>query len=600
MFKNMKLKKSLLLGYGVVIFVSLVIIVASIVMMLNIRGEYDLLMDEDAEANQDILYCRICALIPGRNIRDSLLIPDSEANAGLISTAEQYLDELELSLKNLEAHFPYQLEKDLLNDYLDAARAWAANAPKIIELYEKYRSTGNESYLREAENFIYETDTPMQTEMGNAADALDAYLVQGMADERARIESMITATIVVMIVAVVVSLIFIIAFAFALVKSITGPTEQVHKALVGFSEGKLDIPVDFESNNELGEMCKALRASQDILGSVIGDTGYLLKEMASGNFNVKSRARDKYVGALSDLLQSVRVINSQLSDTLGQITQSTEQVAAGADQVSTGAQALAQGATEQASSVQELSATISEISNESVIMADTAREARDGVLKTGEKVVEANDCVTVLNNAMNGILTSSSEIAKIIAVIENIAFQTNILALNAAVEAARAGNAGKGFAVVADEVRNLASKSDEAAKSTKTLIDTSIKSVEEGANAVEQVTQVLTVLGDLSKTVVEQVDKVANIVEHQSTSMSQVTEGIDQISSVVQNNSATSEQSAAASEELSSQAALIKSLMQQFTLTEKSSSEYHTGAKAHSSNGGHEVSFEGSYSESKY
>lgn len=596
MFKNMKVKKSLLLGFGVVIIVSLAIIVTSIFMMLNIRNEYELLMEEDVEANQDILYCRICALIPGRNIRDSLLIPDSEANEGLISTAEFFLDELEQSLVNLEDHFPYQLEKDLLYEYQESARAWAANAPQIIALYENYRDTGNENSLREAEDFIYEVDTPMQTEMANKAEALDEYLVQGMADERARIEKVIMTTITVMTVAVVVAFVFIIAFAFALIRSITGPTTQVHKALVGFSEGKLDIPVEFEGKNELGEMCGALRSSQDILGSVIGDTGYLLKEMAAGNFDVKSGASDKYVGALSGLLQSVRGINRQLSDTLGQITQSSEQVAAGADQVSTGAQALAQGATEQASSVQELSATISEISNESITIADAARDARDGVVKTGEKVVEANNCVTVLNEAMNGILNSSSEIAKIIAVIENIAFQTNILALNAAVEAARAGTAGKGFAVVADEVRNLASKSDEAAKSTKDLIDTSIQSVEAGANAVEQVTGVLTSLGELSKGVVTQVEKVATIVEHQSAAMAQVTEGIDQISSVVQTNSATSEQSAAASEELSSQATLIKSLMQQFKLTDNISSGYNDEPIALLSDGGHV----GGFSKSKY
>lgn len=156
----------------------------------------------------------------------------------------------------------------------------------------------------------------------------------------------------------------------------TGPTEEVRNALVGFSEGNMDIPVTFKSKNELGDMCEALRTSQHVLKEVIADECYLLEEMANGNFDVHSKNVDMYVGVLQSVLKSVSVINGNLSDTLSQIGVSAEQVSAGSEQVSNGAQALAQGATEQASAVQELSATISDL-DQKAQESETARVAKE-------------------------------------------------------------------------------------------------------------------------------------------------------------------------------------------------------------------------------
>ncbi len=167
---------------------------------------------------------------------------------------------------------------------------------------------------------------------------------------------------------------------------------------------------------------------------------------------------------------------------------------------------------------------------------------------------------------MGKISSASTEISKIIDTIENIAFQTNILALNAAVEAARAGSAGKGFAVVADEVRNLASKSDEAAKATKELIEGSIAAVVEGGQVVNQITKSLDKTNSISENVTIKVDAVVKAVESQTTAISQVTEGIDQITSVIQTTSATSEQSAATAQDLSNQSLLMNNLVRKFQL----------------------------------
>ena len=171
-----------------------------------------------------------------------------------------------------------------------------------------------------------------------------------------------------------------------------------------------------------------------------------------------------------------------------------------------------------------------------------------------------------LMGAMKAIEEKSVEISKVIKTIEDIAFQTNILALNAAVEAARAGSAGKGFAVVADEVRNLATKSQEASASTASLIEETVKAVNEGSRLSVETDEALKEVVIRAQKVMDAVTRISQATDAQSHDVAQVSTGIDQISSVVQTNSATAEQSAAASEELSGQANLLKELIGRFTL----------------------------------
>lgn len=246
--------------------------------------------------------------------------------------------------------------------------------------------------------------------------------------------------------------------------------------------------------------------------------------------------------------------NRELQQIAGEIGEGSRQVAGAAQQVSGSSQALAQGSSEQAASLEETSASTEEINSMTQKNAENARHAATETEKADQLLKETDHKLTQMIDSMREINSSSEKISKIIRVIDEIAFQTNILALNAAVEAARAGEAGMGFAVVADEVRNLSQRCAQAAKDTSDLIEESIVRSNEGKTRLDEVANCVTRVFDNATRIKELANEVHVGSQEQARGIDQISRSVAQMQQVTQSTAASAEESASAGEEMSAQA----------------------------------------------
>lgn len=360
------------------------------------------------------------------------------------------------------------------------------------------------------------------------------------------------------------ALVCLISLIYYVITRAVNPIVAISKSSSVMQEGRLNLELDYRSQNELGRLADILRDSLATINGYVSDINRIMGEMSNGNFDVSTS--EEYIGDFASIQASIESLTTTLSMAMGQINQSEIRISGNAEQLSSSAQSLAQGATEQASAVQELYATLDGVSRSAQSNVQTATEAQERARLTGEQVAQSEQKMEQMVSAMEDVSTSSEQIGQIITTIQNIAFQTNILALNAAVEAARAGEAGKGFAVVADEVRRLAAQSDEAAAATTELIDNCVAAASRGSGIVAEVSAALEETMELVSRSNEDIGVIADAVRGEAESIAQVTEGIGQISAVVQTNSASSEESAAVSSELFAQAKNLREQTSRFRL----------------------------------
>jgi methyl-accepting chemotaxis protein len=320
------------------------------------------------------------------------------------------------------------------------------------------------------------------------------------------------------------------------------------------------VPLFEETQNRVDKLVEYNRTSATASADAAAGQATTAK---SWNWSVSLGAI--FCGAVLALF-IVRSINRVLRQTVMELNEGAGQVASAASQISSSSQSLAQGASEQAASLAETSASGEQINSMARKSAENSQAANALVMHSQEKYAETNASLESMITAMGDIKESSDKVAKIIKVIDEIAFQTNILALNAAVEAARAGEAGMGFAVVADEVRNLAQRCAQAAKDTASLIEESIARSNDGKVKVDHVAVAIRAITEESVKIKTLVDEVTLGSQHQTRDIEQIAKALTQMEQVTQQSAANAEESAAASEELTEQASTLMQVAHQLAM----------------------------------
>ena len=371
----------------------------------------------------------------------------------------------------------------------------------------------------------------------------------------------------IMIAIVVLGIVIAISAGIVIANMIATPITHMRTLMeqVG-NTGQLEVQPELQANLE-----KSLNGNDEIGQSIeamismfmrLLDIKNALVTVAQGDLTgeISSLGREDALG------ESLISMQENLNRLFGEINYAASHMTIGSKQIADGAQSLAQGTTEQAASVQELSSSINEIAQQTKENAQLATQAAELSSDIRSNAERGSGQMNHMMDAVREINEASQSIGRVIKVIDDIAFQTNILALNAAVEAARAGQAGKGFAVVAEEVRALAAKSAEAAQDTGNLIENSIAKAELGVKIAGETAASLSEIVSGINESTEIVNNIAIYSEQQSSAIEQVNIGISQVAMVVQQNSATAEESAAASEEMNGQADMLGNLMAQFKL----------------------------------
>jgi methyl-accepting chemotaxis protein len=551
-FYNLKISVKLILGFIVVAIIAGIVGVVGIVEINKINS-----LAEDMYSRHTVNLSQLVPITESYQMtrvgfRDLVIQQDEES---MNHTVELINENYEIVLDTLGEFGKLikdpRVKKEHENLTSILTNEFVTYKDKVIQL-----ATGNQN--NEAYNIVFTEGVEINNKVTSAIEGLTSLKIELSAEASKTNKATADTADLIMVILIIAGMIISVVLGICISNIIGRPIKKLAETADKIALGDVNVSVEATTRDEIGN----LMASFSHMIENIRSQALTAEKIAAGDLTI-----DVSIKSEDDLLgKKLRELVVKNNEVLSSITAASEQVSEGAKQISDSSISLAQGATEQASSIEQLTASIEEISAQIKRNAEYANEANELTEASKREVKQGNEQMKEMLKAMLDINDSSQNISKVIKVIDDISFQTNMLALNAAVEAARAGQHGRGFAVVAEQVRNLAERSANAAKETTDMIESSIRKAEGGTKLANETASALTRILEGAEKVATLVSDIAVSSNEQASGIAQINLGVMQVSQVVQTNSATSEETAAASEELASQAELLKNQVGRFKL----------------------------------
>ncbi|MBR5577919.1 MAG: MCP four helix bundle domain-containing protein [Lachnospiraceae bacterium] len=568
LFRNLPIGKKLFYSFGTIIISTFVLIVILLIGMKTIEGRLVKLYEGptmNISYSSSLYYPQVDiqralnrVMAEGLGRLDEMypqLEATTEKNAAIMDEAYAKLKENLLTAEDKE-----RLENInvMLNETVRVYRQETMALLKAKD-FEAAREFNNE-YHKPAVDELKVMIEDLEASIMDTADSYKESAVQ-----------LAIGLIIIGIILLIIITWIAVRLAAVVIKVLLEPVKQIEKAAEQLRVGDLSHAdeLDYESEDELGNLAKVMRESITILNGYVQEICENFEKVAKGDLTRNFDEITDFLGDFSNIKTSFVVILREFNETLNEIRQVSSQVDTGSDEVAGAANDLASGTGEQASAVEELTATIETVSSMADKAAKDARESYNKMLQAVEEAEVEKEQMAELKREMQRIMEISGEIETIVTSIEEIASQTSLLALNASIEAARAGEAGRGFAVVADQIGKLATDSATAVTNTKELISKTVEEINKGNKVTETAAigfeKIIGELESFAKTTKEN----SEVSVAQSQALQQVEEGVNQISVVTSNNAASSEECSAISEELAARAQELDSLVNRFKLYAK-------------------------------
>ncbi len=512
--KNLSIGRRLALGFAAVIVLMVLMAVLAYARLGELTKAIEL-TNKDRFPKTELVHTVKDELNEtARNMRNLLLLTDFATLNKEYANIEESAKDITVALDKLDKTIAAPEGRALYNDIIKQRAAFNKDREAFIEMVQGQRKD-------EAIKYLESNVRPITLSYFAALDKLSAFQAKLMTASGDEAEATATATKLLMVVLAGVAAAIAAAVALFVGRSITRPIEEAVAIARRVADGDLTSTIVVTRGDETGK-----------------------------------------------LLQALSDMNTSLQKIVGDVRLGTDTIATASSQIATGNMDLSARTEQQAGSLEETASSMEELAATVKQNADNARQANQLAISASEIAVKGGAVVAEVVGTMGSINDASRKIVDIIAVIDGIAFQTNILALNAAVEAARAGEQGRGFAVVASEVRNLAQRSATAAKEIKGLIDASVTQVDIGQHLVQQAGSTMTELVSSVQRVTDIMGEISSANHEQEAGIAQINLAVTDMDSVTQQNAALVEEAAAAASSLQEQAVQLAEAVSIFKLAE--------------------------------